>query len=43
MMIVMRAINMPKTEKDLKAIMYLAYGTHHKMRNIGKNKTQLGG
>ena len=32
---------MPKTEYDLRAIMYTAFGTHHILCSISGNKNQL--
>ena len=40
-MTIMRGSGMPKIEYDLKAVMYPAYGTHHRLRSIKENKTQL--
>ena len=36
-MMIMEGSKMSKTEYDLKAIMYSAYDTSHKMRNISGN------
>ena len=40
-MMIMRGSNMHKAEHDLKAIMYPAYSTHHKLCIIIENKIQL--
>ena len=37
----MRGSIMHKVERDLRAIMYPAYGTHHSLRIIRGNKIQL--
>ena len=40
-MMIMREISTHKTEHDLKAIMYPAYDTQHRLRTIRENEIQL--
>ena len=40
-MMILKGSSMPKAEHDLRAIMYPAYGTHHRLRTIRGNKIQL--